>query len=128
MEINTHTLSKVLHLIEYYIHCPFSGRLEIPPEIKGAVYRHLRQVRKQLNSCEGPKPDRVAKSMRALYGLIWEPFEKAAEHNHTQFRKFAEQNLVTPQFVELFVSVESELLAAFEAAGTSPNRDKSSKR
>lgn len=122
MEINTHTLGQVLCLIEYYIHCPFSGRLEIPPTIEGAVYRHLRQVRKQLNSNKGFNPDRTATSMRALYRLIWAPFKKAAEHNHTQFRKFAEQNLVKPQFVELFVSIESELLAAFEEAGTNPIR------
>ncbi|MGO9017362.1 MAG: hypothetical protein ACLQVJ_03330 [Syntrophobacteraceae bacterium] len=129
MEINTHTLSKLVRLIVYYINCPFpGGRLEIPPAIEGAVYRNLRKARKQLNSSEKPKPDRVAKSMRALYGLIGAPFKKAAEHNHTQFRKFAEQNLVKPQFVELFVSIENELIAAFEEAGTSPNRCKRSKQ
>ena len=62
MEINTGTLGKLLRLIEYYIHCPFSGRLEIPPAIEGTVYRHLRQVRKELNSYGGPKPDRVARA------------------------------------------------------------------
>jgi hypothetical protein len=128
MNIDTNTLSKVLYLIEYYIHCPFSGRLEIRPEIEGAVYTYLSQVRQQLKTCEGSKPDRVAKSMRALYGLIWEPFKRAAEHNHSLLREIAEQNLVTPEFAELFVSVESELLDVFEEVGAGHKGCKRSKQ
>jgi hypothetical protein len=129
MSITTPSLSTVLRFIQYRMHCPYpSGRLDLPPTIERSVHRHIRNLSKQFARGNASDPAKVAGSFRSLYRLIKQPLSQSTERLEAMITDAVRDATVPQWFADFLISWESKQIAAFERIGTSPNRDKSSKR